>query len=107
MARQVVEEILDDIDGSPGAETVRFGYQGQDYEIDITPDRHKELADALSDLIEKGRRVRRDKPKVKTTRGKSDLDLAEVRRWAAEHGIEVAARGRVPNNVLDKYRTAV
>lgn len=40
------------------------------------------------------------------TAGPPDEDPAVVRAWAAEHGIEVAARGRVPADVLDRYREA-
>lgn len=34
------------------------------------------------------------------------VDTAAVRAWAARHGIEVAARGRIPTTVLDAYREA-
>lgn len=34
------------------------------------------------------------------------VDRAAVRAWAAEHDIEVAARGPIPAWVLDRYREA-
>ena len=34
MARQMVETQVDDLDGSPAAETISFGLEGQIYQID-------------------------------------------------------------------------
>lgn len=33
-----------------------------------------------------------------------DVDRAAVRAWAAQAGIEVAARGPIPATVLERYR---
>jgi len=35
MAKTVITQITDDLDGSSGAETVTFGYRGTNYEIDL------------------------------------------------------------------------
>lgn len=37
MAQKVVTELTNDIDGSEAVETVTFGYQGRQYEIDLNP----------------------------------------------------------------------
>lgn len=34
------------------------------------------------------------------------VDNAAVRAWAAEQGIEVAARGKIPRHVIDRYLAA-
>jgi len=35
MAQKMTVALVDDLDGSPAAETVRFGFEGADYEIDL------------------------------------------------------------------------
>jgi hypothetical protein len=35
MAKTVITQITDDLDGSSGAETITFGYRGTNYEIDL------------------------------------------------------------------------
>ena len=35
MAKTVITQITDDLDGSNGAETISFGYRGTTYEIDL------------------------------------------------------------------------
>jgi hypothetical protein len=35
-----------------------------------------------------------------------DVDPAQVRAWARENGVEVADRGRLPADVVDRYRAA-
>jgi hypothetical protein len=53
----VAQKIIyaDDIDGSEGAETIRFAYKGQAYEIDLSPKNLEKLDKALAPYIEKGR----------------------------------------------------
>ena len=36
MARQVQTLLTDDLDGSDAAGTVRFGYEGVEYEVDLS-----------------------------------------------------------------------
>ncbi len=36
-----------------------------------------------------------------------DVDPAAVRVWAAEHGVDVAPRGRIPTAVLEQYRESM
>lgn len=43
---------------------------------------------------------------VDATAVAGDIDTAAVRAWAAEHDIEVAARGKLPAAVIDQYRQA-
>jgi len=33
-------------------------------------------------------------------------ELAEIRKWAAEHGIECAPKGRIAQTVVDQYKAA-
>jgi hypothetical protein len=51
MARTMM--ITDDLDGSPNAEPVQFGWDGVTWEIDLTEDNRKRLEDALKPFLDK------------------------------------------------------
>ncbi len=36
VTQKVTRELVDDLDGSPAVQTVRFGYNGRDYEINLS-----------------------------------------------------------------------
>src|SRR5512143_2122588 len=57
MARRTVVELVDDLDGSPAAATVRFGYDGQDYEIALSEEHAAELDEFLAPYLEHARRI--------------------------------------------------
>ena len=47
MAKRTIEVFHDDLDGSEGASTVKFGLDGKSYEIDLSEGHEKELRKAL------------------------------------------------------------
>jgi len=59
MAQRTIIELVDDLDGSKGAETVKFSLQSTSYEIELTPRNLKTLTKALQPYIEAGRKVPR------------------------------------------------
>src|SRR2546430_9004489 len=59
MARKVQVHLLDDIDGSQAAETLKFGLDGTLYEIDLNVKHADKLRSALAQYIAKSRRAGR------------------------------------------------
>ena len=57
MAKRIITDTVDDLDGAPGAETVTFALNGVVYEIDLTSKNAKKLESALAPFIEKARRT--------------------------------------------------
>src|SRR5215207_5460564 len=55
MARQTVT--TDDVDGSPDARTLTFSYDGQRYEIDLSPENQEKFRQALAPFLAKSRVV--------------------------------------------------
>ncbi|MFD2675367.1 histone-like nucleoid-structuring protein Lsr2 [Gulosibacter bifidus] len=110
MARKVVYQLIDDLDGTQLAdgvgETVKFGLDGVDYEIDLGPDNAEALREFLSSYVKTGRRVSGRVARTKLPKAGPKRDLAVVRKWAAANGYEVADRGRVPQQVLDAFDAA-
>ena len=108
MAQKIQTLFIDDLDSSAAEGTVRFGLDGTEYEIDLNAEHAKELRDALARYVDAARRVgsaRRPTPGGR--RGLAgDLNAVEVREWAKAQGIEVKDRGRVPADLVVKFRAA-
>ena len=104
MATKVLTTLQDDIDGSDATETVRFALDGVEWEIDLSERNANRLRNSLSDFIAHGRKVggKRRKPT-----SSSQTDTKAIRKWAEATGIEVSARGRIPTEVVERYRAAV
>lgn len=104
----------DDLDGSPDAETVKFSYAGISYAIDLGKKNRTALEKALKPYIDVAQRTsaRRGSSASRTRRGRATRrrtagpDLAEVRAWARENGIQVSERGRIAQTVIDAYTEA-
>ena len=103
MSKTVSVVGTDDIDGSAGAETVAFSFEGQGYEIDLAPDNQAKMKASFGPFIEAGRRMAQRRP-VRGTRSRSDLSA--VRKWAQDQGMSVAERGRISADVLAQYDAA-
>ena len=108
MAQRVQVVLTDDVDGSEGAETVSFSYNGVDYELDLSAKNAKKFHDNLQFYADHGRRVggrtRRGPGSGKTTQVSSDN--ATIRAWAKANGIDVPARGRISNSVREQFEAA-
>ena len=111
MARHVIEQMTDDIDGSEATETVLFGLDGQQYEIDLNVAHAEDLREVLSPFISVARkpgggtsRGRQASAVAPKTRGSSDIDPKAVRAWAEANDVKVSARGRIGADVLEQYR---
>ena len=126
MAQRTIVQLTDDLDGKNipdgKGETVRFGLDRQDYEIDLVDKNAKALRDALQTYIAAGRRIGgsprpssarsgRARANGSSTNGTStasgrDYDPKAVRAWAEGQGIEVNRRGRVPAELIAKFQEA-
>ncbi len=108
--------VVDDVSGEDVAteptQTVRFGLDGQRYEIDLSDENAAELREAFARYIAAGRRVGRQtraasnaRPRERTTQrttaGRGDSAI--IRKWARAHGHQVSDRGPIPAKVLQAY----
>jgi Lsr2 len=113
MAQRVVIEKLDDTSGKPADETVRFGIDGRELEIDLTAKNAAALRKVFDVYITHGRRVGGRRARTSGSpalssppRSGGKVDTKDVRQWATKNGYTVSDRGRLPANVLDAYRAA-
>ena len=109
MAQKVHTVFIDDIDGSAAEGTVRFGLDGTEYEIDLNAEHAQQVRDALAAYVRAGRRIsggsRRSARSVRTGSA-TGLNTTEVREWAKAEGIKVKDRGRVPAELVVKFKAA-
>jgi Lsr2 len=104
MATKVLTTLQDDIDGSAAVETIRFGLNGVEWEIDLSERNANRLRNSLNDFITHGRKVgaKRERNAVSSR----DFDPKDVRQWAEANGIDVNSRGRIPAEIVERYRSA-
>jgi hypothetical protein len=119
MAQRTIIQLTDDLDGKPipegKGETIRFSMDRTDYEIDLTDKNAKALRNDLAKYISAARRATASGQRAGGGRGRGsrtgagaarDYDPKAVRAWAESQGIEVSQRGRVPADLVAKFRAA-
>ena len=109
MAQKIQVLLVDDLDGGEAEGTVRFGLDGAEYEIDLSAEHAEALRAALAPFIGAARRspaAGRRSARGGRRAGASGLDTTEVREWARAQGIEVKDRGRVPPEVIARFKEA-
>jgi hypothetical protein len=110
MAQRIQTLFIDDLDGGEAEGTVRFGLDGTDYEIDLSTAHAKALRKALEKYIEAGRKVSASARRAGRRSGRRAAgggpNSSDVREWAKTQGIEVKDRGRVPAELVVKFKAA-
>lgn len=114
MAQKVTTQLVDDLSGdvieAGKGRTVQFAFDGSSYEIDLTDENADALREGFSDYIAAARKVSGRSSRgasSSASKGRSSADeLTKIREWAAANGYEVAARGRISQQVRDAYAAA-
>ena len=114
--------LVDDLDGEAADETVEFGIDGRNYEIDLSKENAVRLRDALADFVGAARRSggRRRSGGAGTgsasagagtaPKGRASIDREQnqaIREWAKKQGLSVSDRGRIPAEIVEKYHASV
>jgi Lsr2 len=113
MAQKVTVSLIDDLDGDQADETVEFGLDGKNYEIDLSSGNANKLRDALQAYVAAARRPggrRRSggggggAAGAASRRPSVDREQNQaIRDWARKRGMKVSDRGRIPADVLEAY----
>jgi hypothetical protein len=112
MAQKVSVQLVDDLDGSEAAETVTFGMDGVNYEIDLSTGNAERLRDALAPYVGGARKVggtrarRGGRAAGRPASSAPSVDTNSVREWARSNGYQVADRGRIRSDVIAAYHAA-
>jgi len=106
MAQKITVVLEDDLDGGPANETVRFGIDGTEYEIDLGTANatafRAQLAPYIAHARKAGRAARRRPSRTAASRERS----SDIRAWAKDQGITVSDRGRISASVAEQYDAA-
>lgn len=103
--------LIDDLDGEIADETVEFGVDGRNYEIDLSKENAGKLRGALAEFVASARRTASRRragaasaAAVPPRRPSIDREQNQaIREWARKRGMKVSDRGRIPAEVLDAY----
>ena len=109
MAQKIQTLFIDDLDGSAAEGTVRFGLDGTEYEIDLNAGHAKNMREALARYVNAARRAggsARTPARGSNRRPADGVNNTEVREWARAQGLEVKDRGRVPADLVVKFKAA-
>src|SRR5215217_6911328 len=114
MARREIVVLQDDLDNSEkDVRTVKFGFEGVNYEIDLGPKNFDKLAEALAPYVAKARKDSSRRGGGGGAAKSKTMSAAEqrafnqrVREWAKSQKQKVSERGRVPAKLIDAYHAA-
>ncbi|WP_406634325.1 Lsr2 family protein [Amycolatopsis sp. WGS_07] len=106
MAQKVLVEMIDDLDGSEAGQTVPFGLDGVQYEIDLSDENAAALREQLADFIASARRTGGRKTTVRNSAAPTAEERERskaIRTWAIDNNWAIAERGRIPREVVAAY----
>ena len=106
MAQKIAVTLEDDLTGGPAEQTVRFAFDGTDYEIDLNAKNAAAFSKQLAPYLEHARRAGRAQPHRSGRAAAGRQRSGDIRAWAKEHGLQVSERGRIPASVAEQYRAS-
>lgn len=108
MSKKTIVTLVDDLDGTDAAETIAFAVDGAAYEIDLSADNAAALRAALEPYVKAGRRTSASRRGGRSSSAGSGGGASpkEIRAWAADNGVDVPARGRIPAGVHEQFLAA-
>ncbi|WP_017537847.1 histone-like nucleoid-structuring protein Lsr2 [Nocardiopsis halophila] len=110
MAQKVKVELVDDLDGTEADETIQFGIDGKNFEIDLNAENADKLREGMKEFVSAARKAQskpaRGSSRQAKRKGPDRERSAEIRAWAKEQGKEVNERGRIPAGIVAEYEAA-
>ena len=106
MVQKVSVVLEDDLTGGPAEQTVRFAFDGTDYEIDLNAKNAAAFGKQLAPYLEHARKAGRAQPRRAGRPTSARQRSGDIRAWAKEHGLAVSERWRIPATVAEQYHAA-
>ncbi|MFE7423716.1 Lsr2 family protein [Rhodococcus sp. NPDC057529] len=114
MARKVVVELVDDIDGTvfgDDGESIHYAVDGVEYVIDLKDEHARELRETFEYYIAHstpvgGRKHRADRSATPVPARRSSDETKKIRAWARGQGYELSSRGRIPAEIEQAFLDA-
>src|ERR1700757_2210330 len=83
--QRVEVHLEDDLTGGPADQTVAFGVDGRDYEIDLSAAHAADFRRQLARFVERAKLVRAGRSRATRTAASRERSQ-EIRTWAEQHG---------------------
>lgn len=99
MARETIINLIDDIDGSKADVTIKYSFDGANYEVDLTDDHAEDFREYMQEWLDRSRRV----GLASSTQRGANSETAKIREWARGQGIDVPTRGRLSEEITKAY----
>jgi hypothetical protein len=106
MAQKVTVVLDDDLTGGPADQTIRFAFEGTEYEIDLNAKNAATFSGQLAPYIAHARQADQAQPHRPGRAAASRQRSGDIRTWAKGHGLAVSERGRIPASVVEQYHAA-
>lgn len=106
MAQKITVTLEDDLDGGPAVETMCFGLDGSEYEIDLSKKNARAFRKGLSQFVEHARKAGRVQSRRTARTPASRQRSGDIRAWAKAQGIALSERGRIPASVVQQYEAS-
>lgn len=109
MVQRVQIQLIDDLNGEEADETIRFGLDGTEYEIDLTTENASTFRSVVSEYTQKARKAsggRARRRAQRETLSSKREDVQRIRKWAQDNGHNPSARGRISQSIVDAYNEA-
>ncbi|MEU7866819.1 Lsr2 family protein [Dactylosporangium sp. NPDC049140] len=113
MARRVIHELIDDLDGGHADESLSFGLDGVQYTIDLSAKNAADLRDVLAPFVAAATKLGRTSASVVPGRGGRVRPVLSaraereqnraIREWAQGKGLEVSDRGRIRADIVERF----
>ena len=96
MAQRVQIILEDDFDGTEADDTVLFGLDGAEYEVDLSADNAQRLRDALAPWVavarKTGGRRKRASTSASATKSPAGTSTGDIRAWAQTEPVDLDER---------------
>lgn len=110
MAKQTITKLIDDLDSGEAEETVKFGLDGVQYEIDLSAKNAAKLRETLGPYMQAGTRVGRattGQPRRRAAGAPTDrAQNKAIREWARSKRKKISDRGRIPEEIVAEYHAS-
>jgi Lsr2 len=104
--QKVEVQLEDDLTGGPADETVAFGLDGRNYQIDLNARHAASFRKQLAAFVARARPVTSRRSRRIVRSAASRERSRQIRAWAEQEGFEVAEHGRLPTHVVQEYEHA-
>ena len=99
MARETIINLIDDIDGSKADVTIKYSFDGANYEVDLTDDHAEDFREHMQEWLDRSRRI----GVAHNSQRGANTETAKIREWARGQGMEVPNRGRLSEDIMKAY----